>query len=225
IFNQLVTNNASNPSYLLFRGRIHSRIGSLDLALRDFDQLLEMEPQNADYISDRAVVLHLLKRHQEALKELDRALSMDPENPYRYASRAFLKDRTGDLDGAIADYEKAIEMDPEDAISINNKGIVEEKLGYKQRATESFKRADELVGYQPNGSAIPTGSNAPAENSPVTPPDGEDEKKVSFSSYLSTLGEILTDQKVRKDFFEFVSNKFKGKSKGISARHKSFTPF
>jgi tetratricopeptide (TPR) repeat protein len=210
IFNQLVANNASNPAYILYRGRIHSRMGSLDLALRDFDQLLDLEPNNADFISDRAVVLHLLKRNEDALSELDRALEMDPDNPYRYSSRAFLKDRVGDLQGAIADYEIAIQMDPEDAISINNRGLVEEKLGYQERAKESFRRADELVGYQPNGntSAIETPTT---EESSLTPDEEDTDKKLTLSSYLSTLGDVFTDQNIRKDFFKFVSDKFKGK--------------
>ena len=211
IFNHLVSNNASHPTYILYRGRIHSRMGSFDLALRDFDELLELEPNNADYIGDRAVVLHLLRRNQEALSELDRALEMDPDNPYRYSSRAFLKDRIGDLQGAIADYEIAIAMDPEDAISINNKGLVEEKLGYQERAKESFKRADELVGYHPNGNtaAVETAHQAQA---PSSSRDEEDvDKRLTFSSYLSILGDVFTDQNIRKDFFKFVSDKFKGK--------------
>jgi tetratricopeptide (TPR) repeat protein len=211
IFNQLVTDNPTHPPYILYRGRIHSRMGSFDLALRDFDQLLSLEPKNADFISDRAVVLHLLKRNQEALFELDRALDLDPDNPYRYSSRAFLKDRSGDFEGAIADYEIAIEMDPEDAISINNKGLVEEKLGYQERAKESFKKADELVGYRPGEHNTIVEPAQEAAELPITTEEEEVDKKLTFSSYFSTLGDVFTDQNIRKDFFKFVSDKFSGK--------------
>ena len=162
-------------------------------------------------MSHRAVVLHLLNRHEEAMSELNKALDLDPQNPYRYSSRAFLKDRIGDLKGAIADYEKAIEMDPEDAISINNKGLVEEKLGYKERANESFKRADDLVGYQPSG-RIANEESAPTTAGSLADADEDNpEEKMTFSSYLSTLGDVITDQNVRKDFFKFVSDKLKRK--------------
>lgn len=211
IFNQIISENSTETEFILYRGRTLSRMGKLSEALEDFDQLVGIEPYNTNFISDRAVVLHLLQRNDEALSELDRALSLDPRNPYRYSSRAFLKDRMGDHKGAIADYEKAIEIDPEDAVAFNNKGLVEEKMGYNDQSKKSFKIADDLVGYQPanpskSGEGIPEKQEVPFQLK-----EGNPEKKITLSSYLSTLANVFNNQSTRKDFFTFLSNKFKNK--------------
>jgi Flp pilus assembly protein TadD len=181
-------------------------MGNLQEAKADFDQLIRLEPNNANFISDRAVVLHLLQRNEEALSELDRALDLDPNNPYRYSSRAFLKDRTGDLEGAIVDYEKAIEMDPEDAVAYNNKGLVEEKLGYEERSKKSFEKADDLVGYTPDKPQQEAKDYIVKQE---IPPQFREEKEVTLSSYLSTLIHVFNDQNTRKEFFRFLSSRFK----------------
>jgi len=212
VFNQLLAMDPSHTQSILYRGRILSRLGSVKEALDDFDQLVLMEPNNTDFISDRAVVLHLSQRNKEALAELDRALNLDPDNPYRYSSRAFLKDRMGDHIGAIADYEKALELDPEDAIAYNNKGMVEEKLGYKERSSESFKKADDLVGYVPRQPDVTTNeSPGQPKEIPEQLENANPDKKVSLSSYLSTFGKVIKDHNTREEFFKFVSDKFKGK--------------
>jgi tetratricopeptide (TPR) repeat protein len=149
-------------------------------------------------------VLHLLKRNKEAMTAFDKALNLDPQNPYRYSSRAYFKDRIGDLEGAIADYEKAIELDPEDAVAYNNKGLVEEKLGYQNRAKKSFKQADELVGYKPKETEIP---QKPASDLPPIGNAEEGRDKLSFKNYLSTVKNVITDQKTRKEFLNFLFKK------------------
>src|SRR5690606_22820066 len=205
-------NDPSQTEYILFRGRILSRIGRIHEALEDFDQLIALEPFNANFISDRAVVLHLLQRNHESLSELDRALSMEPQNPYRYSSRAFLKDRMGDLKGAIADYEKAIEIDPEDAIAHNNKGMVEEKLGYQEISTESFKKADDLVGYKPSEQITESiDEETRAKEVPSQLKDQDKDEKITLSTYWDTLTQVIKNPSTRADFFRFVSDKFKNK--------------
>lgn len=208
IFDQIIDNHSTETEIILYRGRTLSRMGRFPQALEDFDQLIQIEPYNTNFISDRAVVLHLLQKNEEALSELDRALTLDPNNPYRYSSRAFLKDRMGDLRGAIADYEKAIEIDPEDAVAYNNKGIVEEKLGYQENSQKSFKMADQLVGYTPTNG---TGADGQKREIPVQLKEGNPEKKLTLSSYLNTLANVFNNQSTRKDFFAFLSNKFRGK--------------
>lgn len=206
IFNELLKQRPNDPEYLVQRARVYSRLGKFTEALEDFDFLVNKHPFDTNLMSDRAVVLHLLKRNEEALSELDRAANLDPKNPYRYSSRAYLKDRLGDLEGAITDYEKAIALDPEDSISLNNKGLVEEKLGYRQKANKSFKQADELVGYNPDEQR-----ESPSPLSAAQSEEGinEENKKLSFSNYLQTVGSIFTDKKIRKDFYRFLMDTIK----------------
>src|SRR5690606_3882624 len=139
------------------------------------------------------------------------ALSMEPQNPYRYSSRAFLKDRMGDLKGAIADYERAIEIDPEDAIAHNNKGMVEEKLGFQEKSKQSFKKADDLVGYNKPDQKKVFGNENQTNEIPPQLKDQNLDEKVTFSSYWNTLTNVIKNPDTRADFFKFVSDKFKNK--------------
>lgn len=210
IFDQVIDVQTADTEIILYRGRTLSRMGRFTQSLQDFDQLVQLEPYNTNFISDRAVVLHLLQKNEEALSELDRALTLDPNNPYRYSSRAFLKERMGDLYGAIADYDKAIELDPEDAVAYNNKGIVEEKLGYQEKSQKSFNMADELVGYTPTNGH--TGDGLDQEKAvPEQLKQGNPDNKLTISSYLNTLANVFNNSGTRKDFFAFLSNKFKNK--------------
>lgn len=211
IFDHIIAFQNAESEIILYRGRTLSRMGRFPQALEDFDQLIQLEPYNTNYISDRAVVLHLLQKNEEALSELDRALTLDPNNPYRYSSRAFLKDRMGDLHGAIADYDKAIELDPEDAVAYNNKGIVEEKLGYKENSQKSFNIADDLVGYKPTNSNKKADGLGQEKVVPEQLKNRQQESKLTISSYLNTLANVFNNPGTRKDFFAFLSNKFKNK--------------
>ncbi|MCM0041889.1 MAG: tetratricopeptide repeat protein [Algoriphagus sp.] len=211
IFHELISREASNPIFYLYRGRILTRLGKGLEALADFDVLIQFEPYTTDYISDRAVVLHLLGRNEEAIAELDRAANLDPNNPYRYSSRAYLKDRIGDLAGAIADYEKAIQLDPEDAVAYNNLGLVEEKMGRKEKAHQNFSKADALSGYPPKKSPEQISDSSSVslekrtENSiqkmAQTP-------KLTMSHFISVVKGVLTDGATREEFLAFLSRFF-----------------
>ncbi|MFC3881468.1 tetratricopeptide repeat protein [Algoriphagus namhaensis] len=215
IFNQLIDQKEGEAEYHLFRGRVLSRLGKTQEALADFDIITTMEPYNTDWMSDRAVVLHLLKRNEEALAEFDRAVNLDPKNPYRYSSRAFFKERIGDLEGSIADYTLAIELDPEDAISYNNRGIVEDKLGYQQQAKRSFKKADDLVGYDPEKLSKKREADDPKPEIPKSTAsqlknaNSNSEQKSGMTHYVQVFKSLLTDPKTRSEFSAFLKKMFK----------------
>lgn len=209
VFNDLIIGNPSETEFLLYRGRIRSRLGRLEEALVDFDQLIAIDGKNTNFISDRAVVLHLLKRNDEALSAFDYAIKLDSNNPYRYSSRAYLRDRLGDFKGSIIDYERAIELDPEDAVAYNNKGIVEDKLGYQNRAKESLRRADELAGYQPRETAIPQENGKLPEVGNQKEQEVMQEKSLA-NTYIDTLKKVFTDKNTRDEFIDFI---FKGGKK------------
>lgn len=212
LFHVLIRENPNDAVYINYRARVFSRLGEYVKSLNDFDALIKQSPYDTSLISDRAVVLHLLGRNEEALSELDRALNLDPSNPYRYSSRAYLKDRIGDLEGAIEDYERAIELDPEDAISFNNKGLVEEKMGYISRSKKSFKQSDDLIGYTPVQKNENMGPDLDSPNGEASLEDANQkhDKRLTLSSFFNVLNGLVTDEKVRKDFFLFVRKTIKG---------------
>lgn len=217
--NLSIQEDKTNPEFYFFRARVQTRRGKFENSLSDFDHLISLEPFNPTYISDRAVVLHLLKRDDEAMSEFDRAINLEPQNPYRYSSRAYFKDRIGDLKGAIEDYDKAIELDPEDAVAYNNKGLIEEKMGYQNRSKNSFKKADDLVGYKPinseNNDLPKIGEKKGQDPEPrvtMEPMDpNEVPRKITLSGYLDTILKVFTDKTTQKEFFGFISNGFKKK--------------
>lgn len=209
--NKAIQTDGSNLEFYFFRARVFSRLGKFADSLEDYDRLSEQDPYNPTYISDRAVVLHLLKRNEEALAEFDRALNLEPKNPYRYSSRAYFKDRIGDHKGALEDYEKAIELDPDDAVAYNNKGLVEEKMGYIKRSKKSFEKSEELIGYKRPETPKVSPETEPKARQELPEiemePMEESPKKVTLQSYIKTSKDVLTDEKTRKDFWDFLKSK------------------
>ncbi|WP_228780178.1 tetratricopeptide repeat protein [Aquiflexum lacus] len=211
--NLSISKDAENLEFYFFRARVNSRLGEFNSSLEDFDFLISQEPYNPTYINDRAVVLHLLKRNDEAMSEFDRAVNLEPGNPYRFASRAYFKDRIGDLLGSIRDYEKAIELDPEDAVSYNNKGLVEEKLGYIQKSKTSFKKSDDLIGYEPEyhdqninqGSEFPKAKTNDSNN---LNQGINSDNQMNISKYFGMISKLISDKGTRIEFWKFLRSKF-----------------
>jgi len=196
-----------NESILYNRSKAYFKLHKLNEAIRDIDNLIEMQPDNSVWFAERAVIYHSKKDKVNALLNLDKAVDLDPKNGFRYASRAFIKDFYGDHQGAISDYEKAIELDPDDAISYNNKGLVEEKLGYKEKAKTSFILADQLDNRKTSRS-ISTRSQSTLIKKPLDPDSQKETQSVMTAGhFIKTLREVATSKKGAKSFLNFMFGK------------------
>jgi Flp pilus assembly protein TadD len=186
-------------SAYFFKGLAQTKINKLESAIQNFDKALEIEPENANVISERGVTYHLLGKNKLALLDLDKALALEPTNPYRYSSRAFLREILKDLKGAVEDYETAISLDPEDAVAHNNLGMLKEKMGYIKDSKVLFSKADELLGID-----IQTQSKEKKATQEVK----IESLKQDFYYKTDIIKKVITDKKMRKEFFRYLKSIF-----------------
>jgi len=149
-------------------------------------------PEEPSIYSERGVSYFHNKQIDLALKDMDRAVEFEPSNPYRYSSRAFIL-AYKDVDAAILDYKKAIELDPKDDIAYNNLGLLEENAGRFKDAQESYKKSNELIGYEPE--------KRQQQEEPIV-------EKEATKTIGNVLKSLFTSAAARKDLWQFVKNIF-----------------
>lgn len=190
-----LTENINHADALFFRAICYRKLGDYKSSIIDFTAVLKKLPEEATIYSERGVSYFHNKQIDLSLKDMDKAVELEPNKAYRYSSRAFIK-AYEDVDAAIADYKKAIEIDPQDEISFNNLGLLEENLGRYKDAQESYKKSNEIIGYNPEKRQ----QKEEQEEIPTTP-----NEQPTFGSVLTS---IFTSNAARKDFWDFVKKIF-----------------
>jgi tetratricopeptide (TPR) repeat protein len=192
VLTQFLEENINHADALYYRAISYRKVGDFKSSIVDFTAMLKKLPEEASIYSERGVSYFHNKQIDLALKDMDRAVEFEPNNPYRYSSRAFIL-AYKDVDAAILDYKKAIELDPKDDIAYNNLGLLEENAGRFKDAQESYKKSNELIGYEPE-------KRQQQEESIV-----EKEAPKTIGNVLQSL---FTSAAARKDLWQFVKNIF-----------------
>lgn len=192
--------------------RLNDHIKSLQI----LDTCVEMFPDHIDFLSERGVGKFHLNDKQGALDDMNLCVSKDPKNPYRYSCRAYIRSNMNDVNGALEDYSKAVELDPEDSIALNNLGMLEEKAGKIAAAKKTFDKTDKLINRDPEANQNRYIEEYLKENpkSKITiKPDENnenievsvDKKKLTATTYFSTVKYIFGSKEGLKEFFSFLT--------------------
>ncbi len=102
-----------NERLYFLRGVFRMNRQLTELALADFERVLEITGGDDSAREHRASLLLKLNRYQEAAEDYAELIAKYPENPHAYSGRAFALAALGNTDGAQKDVERAIEMSPE----------------------------------------------------------------------------------------------------------------
>ncbi|WP_235885069.1 tetratricopeptide repeat protein [Bradyrhizobium frederickii] len=125
------------------RAMFYRQKGEVDLAIADYDQIIERDPGNVNARLYRASI-HVQRRDNEAaLADYDKVIELDPRNTYGYLGRArlYLKD---DVDRAIADYDRALLIHPDNVHARIGRSFAYETKGESNRALADCARAIEI---------------------------------------------------------------------------------
>jgi len=190
LFTEFLTAHINHADALFFRGLCYRKAGKFQESINDLTIVINKLPEEADLYSERGVSYFHLKDYIAAVIDMDKAVELEPENPYRYSSRAYIKAYL-DIDGAIADYRKTIQLDPKDEIAYNNMGLLSENRGNFKQAKQSFKKSDELSGYNPDI---------------INLDESENQKNKSVSSLML---DVFRNRDTRKEYFMFLKKIFK----------------
>jgi len=212
LYSQYIKQNNQDPKAYYQRGKAYFKIKDYNAAISDLNKAMQLAPDDAHLTSERGLIYFMAKKEDKAISDFDKAVELEPENPFRYASRAFIKDRLNDLEGAKADYQKALELDPEDAISYNNLGLVLDKMGHKKKADDNFEKAATIdpKNFGMSNAQKKAESEVPEKKQdlPPMPEVGQDKAPSHSVNFINTIKELAKSKKERKNFWEFVKNKF-----------------
>ena len=186
----------NNADALYTRAISYRKTENYTASINDLSAILVRLPEEATLLCDRGISHFKNKNIKAALLDMDKAVELEPENPFRYSSRAYIRAKT-DIDGAIADYEKAIELDPKDEIAHNNLGLLQENAGKMRAAKKSFKKSNEILGYDPQKREINT-------------QDIKDQEKPA--SLRKTMLSVFTSKTAREEYLIFIKSYFQKKT-------------
>ena len=87
------------------RGNRHSRNGSYELAIADYNKAIEIDPSFAEAHYDRGFSFYELGRYEEAITDLTLAIDLNLNEPRYYAQRSLIYLFADRIDLAQADEE------------------------------------------------------------------------------------------------------------------------
>lgn len=125
------------------RAMFYRQKGEVDLALADYDQIIERDPGNVNARLARASTYLQRRDNEAALADYDKAIELDPRSTYAYLGRArlYLND---DVDRAIADYDRALLIHPDNVHAYIGRSFAYETKGEPDRALADCARAIEI---------------------------------------------------------------------------------
>jgi tetratricopeptide (TPR) repeat protein len=142
------------------RADLLRRLEQCDLALADFDRVIELTPEGAGgaYVG-RGFCFIQLKEYDRAIADFDVLIKLDPNNGKGVGANAWgLKGRVhsvvGDLDNSISDYGEAIKLDPKRANFFFNRGSLWAIKGEEDQALADYEQAIKLDESNASGIAV-----------------------------------------------------------------------
>jgi len=99
----------------LWRAQCFQELGEWELAVQEYDRLIDVAPDNPGHYVDRGV-LKLERDEAAAMEDFDRALAISP-HALAYNNRAYLLRQRGQYDAALADAQEALKLDPDSGVA------------------------------------------------------------------------------------------------------------
>jgi len=126
--------------------RAHDYIddGDYDLAVREYDRLVEDYPDNWYYLRERANTQLLRGGYDYAVRDYDTLISKVGATADLYYNRGCAYLAAGRLNAALGDFTKSIELNETWNLAWNNRGTTHAKLGSFEKAITDFTKAIEL---------------------------------------------------------------------------------
>ena len=103
-----------------------TELGSLDEALKNFDQGILAEPDYATIYHNKGWLLNKLGRYHEAIRCFEKTLALEPKRAVTYENLGDSYSNLGDKDKARQAYQSALEYLPDDCEEI--KGQLEKLI-------------------------------------------------------------------------------------------------
>lgn len=131
----------SRAGPLFYRGNSYSRKGFMELALRDYEEVIRVTGGEPNAYLNRGNVLQSMARFEEAIASYNSALSAMPTMVGALIGRGSALHLTGKYQEAIADYNKAEILGDRSVELFVNRGNVYSDSGNYSLAISEYRRA------------------------------------------------------------------------------------
>jgi tetratricopeptide (TPR) repeat protein len=119
-FTAALQGNPNDAATLFRRGLAWRLKGELDIAIRDYDEVLRLDPQAGVY-NARGNAWRYKKEYDRAIADYNEAIRLDPKDVTAYNNRGNTWRDKKEYGKAIADYNEGIRLDPSNRAGWNQK--------------------------------------------------------------------------------------------------------
>lgn len=109
----LVRQEQDRRALLQHRARVYARLGRVEDALTDYDEVIALDPGRPEHHYDRGALLRRLGRLHEALDDYQQAIALSPPWSAAYYQRGDTLAELGDAEGALADFDYVLQLEPD----------------------------------------------------------------------------------------------------------------
>lgn len=146
-YNNLLTDYVDDPYYLSGRAGVHLAHGGYDLAIRDYNRLIEVETPTAEIYYNRGCAQLSVGNLTAAIADFSESLKLDELGKFANLAlnnRGTAYARQGRFDLALVDFEAAIKLNANDAVAYRNRSLALRKLGRVSEADADLAKAKQL---------------------------------------------------------------------------------
>jgi tetratricopeptide (TPR) repeat protein len=140
-FDRALLSGTAPPCWYLHRGHVHSELGNIASARKDYERAVQLQP-------DHAEALYCLGRLHLAVQEyglarpcLERLLKLDPKHFGGMIALASVYEQAWELDSALHGYAAAAALNPKSALPRRCLGIIHYRLGDHDTAWNDLSQA------------------------------------------------------------------------------------
>jgi tetratricopeptide (TPR) repeat protein len=129
-----IIEEAQQPSAILAtahnnRGVAYKVKGEYDLALKDYNQAIQLNPNSTSHYNNRGILYRLKHDYDRAIADYDEAIRLKSDYVVAFYNRALAYSDKGNYDHALADFEVVLQSNPKNALALYARGMMLLKKG------------------------------------------------------------------------------------------------
>ena len=111
------------------RGVAYKVKGDYDLALKDYDQAIQLNPNAASHYNNRGIIYSIKHDYDRAIADYDEAIWLKSDYVAAFYNRALTYADKGDYGRALSDFEVVLKFNPKSALALYARGWMLLKKG------------------------------------------------------------------------------------------------
>jgi len=141
IYEQILKKQNNHVDALQLLATASGQQNNPELALRYFDQAIQINKTNPAIFNNKGIILRGLQRFDEALQSYDAALRLNPKYAAAHNNKGNALQALKRFDEALLHYEAALDIKPDYIEAHNNKGNALKELKRFDQALQSYDAA------------------------------------------------------------------------------------